>query len=195
MELGLLSQDTAFYWNGTPRAYKAWEQNLTLAQAFSRSCVPCYQELAGKIGVQRMHESLENLNLHNYMVFDSSSIENFWLIGDSKINLFEQIEFLKDLLEQRFELKKSTYQIVEEIMKISKNSSFELSGKTGMVVNENLKIGWFVGSVKTENGLYYFATRIEPTSFSNDSEFPKLRKQITLEAFKSLGIISIEQRK
>ncbi|RMG54285.1 MAG: hypothetical protein D6722_29235, partial [Bacteroidetes bacterium] len=40
-----------------------WETDLSFAEAFRRSCVPCYQEIARKIGVGRMKEKLQQLVL------------------------------------------------------------------------------------------------------------------------------------
>ena len=50
------NDSTLFKWNGEKRAYKIWEQDLIFRNAFQYSCVPCYQEIANKIGEKRMKE-------------------------------------------------------------------------------------------------------------------------------------------
>ncbi len=90
------NDSTLFIWNGEKRNLSIWEQDLLFKDAFRFSCVPCYQDIARKIGEKRMKEYLSNLKYGN-MVFDSTNIDIFWLVGDSKINQFEQIDFLSRL--------------------------------------------------------------------------------------------------
>lgn len=49
LETGIVGNDsTLFKWNGEKRRLPVWEQDLTFADAFRVSCVPCYQEIARK---------------------------------------------------------------------------------------------------------------------------------------------------
>jgi len=62
LETGVVANDsTLFKWDGKKRAFKIWEQDLIFRNAFKYSCVPCYQEIARGIGVDRMKEYLEIL--------------------------------------------------------------------------------------------------------------------------------------
>jgi len=88
------NDSTLFKWNGEKRRLKNWEQDLILKDAFHYSCVPCYQEIARKIGVEKMKKYLNKLD-YGKMIVDSTSIDLFWLEGNSKITQFEQIDFLK----------------------------------------------------------------------------------------------------
>lgn len=55
LETGVIQSDTTtIKWNGEKRRLAVWEQDLTFKNAFQVSCVPCYQEIARKIGVGRM---------------------------------------------------------------------------------------------------------------------------------------------
>ena len=78
------------------RRLKVWEQDLTFKQAFHYSCVPCYQEVARKIGATRMNVWLNKLD-YGQMHVDTTNIDVFWLEGDSQINQYQQIDFLKRL--------------------------------------------------------------------------------------------------
>ena len=92
LETGIIISDTSlFLWDGRARRLKQWDKNLTLAQAFKVSCVPCYQELARGVGYDRMKLKMESFK-YGEMVFDTSSIDRFWLEGESKISQFGQIE-------------------------------------------------------------------------------------------------------
>ena len=59
LETGIIKNDsTVFKWNGEKRRFKKWEEDLTFKKAFQVSCVPCYQEIARKVGVKRMKSYL-----------------------------------------------------------------------------------------------------------------------------------------
>lgn len=185
----LKDEKTIFEWDGNDRALSIWEKDLSLKEAFQRSCVPCYQGLARKIGPGKMKEHLAHLNF-GLMDVHEQNIDNFWLIGKSKINNFEQINFLKRLYNHELNIAKSTGQTVKRILKIEESKDFTLSGKTGLGINPNGNIGWFVGYVEKENKVYYFATRITPI----DDDMPRteltaLRKEITMLALEELNII------
>ena len=95
LETGVVeSENTIFKWNGEKRWLKVWEQDLNLHDAFHYSCVPCYQDVAKRIGAKRMNEYLKKFNYGNIDV-DSSNIDVFWLEGNSTISQFQQIDFLK----------------------------------------------------------------------------------------------------
>ncbi len=186
LETGVLKNEaTIFKWNGEKRALKIWEQDLSLKQAFQKSCVPCYQQLARKIGTKRMSEYLEKLSFGR-MYFNDKTIDNFWLIGKSEITPFEQIDFLKKFHDREMDISESTYKIVRNILILEKKANYILSGKTGMGNN----VGWFVGYLEKEKNTYYFATKIIPKDRKIQSnKFRFLRKLITLEALKKLNII------
>jgi beta-lactamase class D len=73
------SDSTLIPWDGQPRRLKAWERDLYFRDAFHVSCVPCYQEIARQIGVERMREYLEKLH-YGEMAVDSSNI-NVWFFA------------------------------------------------------------------------------------------------------------------
>lgn len=186
LELGIVKNDsTLFAWNGEKRAYKIWEQDLILKQAFHYSCVPCYQEIARKVGVNRMQNLLDKLEFGN-MKFDTATIDNFWLEGNSKINQFEQINFLKRLYESKLPISKKTEGIMKKMMLVKDTENFKLRGKTGLSVRSGKRNGWFVGYLEKNKNVYFFATNIEPNIDTNPNLFTKARKEITIEAFKNI---------
>lgn len=189
LETGVAENDsTLFKWDGKKRMMPQWEQDLILKDAFQFSCVPCYQEIARDIGVDRMKEYLKKFDYGNMKV-DSSNIDTFWLEGDSKISQRQQINFLKKFYGNELPISDRTSEIMKRIMLIEENESYKLSGKTGWAKSGNDDLGWFVGYVETEGKIFYFATNIESKEGFNMDNFAKIRPQITLEAFQKLGII------
>lgn len=189
LELGIIENDsTIIEWDGEPRYRKIWEQDLTFKEAFHYSCVPCYQEIARKIGVQRMRNYLNNMS-YVEMKFDSTNLDMFWLEGQSEITQYQQISFLKTFNEQRLPISKRTHTIMRRMMIIEENEEYTLRGKTGWSVVNDVDNCWFVGFVETKHGLYYFATNIEPTEHTDLDSLPSIRKTITMEALKRIGAI------
>ncbi len=182
------SDSMLFKWNGEKRRLKVWEQDLTFNKAFHYSCVPCYQEVAKKIGVERMNNYLKKLN-YGFMKVDSTSIDNFWLQGNSKINQQQQINFLKRFYTSELPISKRTERIMKELMVIEENEAFKISGKTGWSIRNGNNNGWFVGYIETKKGVHFFATNIEPKEDFNMKMFPMIRKEISYKAFKQIDII------
>ncbi|MDB4292954.1 class D beta-lactamase [Maribacter sp.] len=189
LETAVVENDsTLFKWNGEKRGLKVWQQDLMLKQAFHFSCVPCYQEIARKIGLKRMNDHLKELGFGAMMV-DTTNIDNFWLEGDSKISPLEQIDFLKRLYESNLPISKRTEALMKAIMVIEKNERYTLSGKTGWATANDVDNGWFVGFVVRGSKQYYFATNIEPLPDFDMQQFAKIRKELTFSALRQMGAL------
>ncbi|WP_117884635.1 class D beta-lactamase [Aureibaculum luteum] len=189
LEIGIVENDsTLFKWNGENRRLKAWEQDLTFTNAFRLSCVPCYQEIARKIGVKKMKEYLDKLEYRN-MIVDATNIDLFWLEGASRINQFQQIDFLKRFYKSELPISERTEQIMKRMMVIEKKDAYKLSGKTGWSISNGNNNGWFVGYIESQNKTYFFATNVEPKEQFDMNRFPMIRKNVTYKAFEQLRII------
>jgi len=189
LETGIVEDDsTLFKWYGEKRYLKNWEQDLIFKQAFHYSCVPCYQEVARKIGEKNMSKHLNKIDYGNMKV-DSLNIDSFWLKGESRINQFQQIDFLKRFYNSELPISKRTEMIMKRMMVIEHNSIYKLSGKTGWSIKNGNNNGWFIGYVETQNKTYFFASNIEPKKQFDMTKFPMIRKDVTLKAFKQMKLI------
>ncbi|MDO6675887.1 class D beta-lactamase [Tenacibaculum sp. 1_MG-2023] len=189
LETGVVKNDSViFKWNGESRYLKVWEQDLTLKEAFHHSCVPCYQEVARKIGVDRMKSNLAKLDFGS-MDVNETTLDNFWLEGKSKINQFKQIEFLKRLHNSELLISERTDSIMKNMIIMSKNNQYVLRGKTGWSVKGEVDNGWFVGYVLVKNKAYFFATNVVPKKSFDMSFFNKERKEVTFKALDMLKIL------
>jgi beta-lactamase class D len=189
LETGVVENDsTLFKWNGEKRRLPVWEQDLIFRDAFRVSCVPCYQEIARKIGVKRMKEYLAKLN-YGKMVVDSATIDLFWLEGESTITMSQQLDFLIRLYNAELPISERTREIMKRLMQIESNDSWKFSGKTGWAIRNGNNIGWFVGYLEKGNKVYFIVTNIEPNEAFNLDLFPKIRTQISLGALRKMKII------
>ena len=189
LETGVVENDsTLFKWNGEKRRFKNWEQDLILRDAFHFSCVPCYQEIARKVGENKMNEFLKKLDYGNMKV-DSSNIDLFWLEGESRITQFQQINFLKRLYQSELLISERTEMIMKRMIVIEDNDDYKLSGKTGWSIRNGNNNGWFVGYIETQSKTYFFATNVEPKQQFDMNMFPMIRKNLTFKALEQMKII------
>ncbi|MFT4535416.1 MAG: beta-lactamase class D [Saprospiraceae bacterium] len=186
IETGIIESDsTIFRWNGEDRWSPTWEKDLTLNEAFHLSCVPCYQELARGIGVQRMNDYIQKID-YGQIVVDHNTIDNFWLFGDSRISQFQQISFLRRLFLSKLPITERTEKIIRKLLVIDQNDEYTLSGKTGLSNENNHYNGWFVGFLETKKNTFFYATNIEPKEGKQYQGFNNKRKDITMMALQEM---------
>ena len=135
-----------------------------------------------------MSKHLNEIDYGNMKV-DSLNIDSFWLIGESRINQFQQIDFLKRFYNSELPISKRTETIMKRMMVIEHNSIYKLSGKTGWSIKNGNNNGWFIGYIETQNKTYFFASNIEPKKQFDMTKFPMIRKDVTLKAFKQMKLI------
>ena len=187
-ETGVVENDsTLFEWNGEKRMLKNWEQDLIFKDAFHYSCVPCYQEVARLIGVKKMNGYIDKLEYGNMKV-DSSNIDLFWLEGESRINQFQQIDFLKRFYQSELPISKRSEEIMKRMMVIEENDEYKISGKTGWSIRNGNNNGWFVGYIESRNKTHFFATNVEPKEQFDMDMFSMIRKDVTYKAFEQMRI-------
>jgi beta-lactamase class D len=188
LETGVIDTGFVFKWNGEKRRLPQWEQDLTLRKALQVSCVPCYQELARKIGARRMNEYLTKLS-YGHMDVHPDNIDLFWLEGNSRITPRQQVEFLRRLYDEKLPMSIATMKAVKSIMVNEANSDYTLSGKTGWAIRNGNNYGWFAGYLETKGKVYFVATLVEPKDQEQVDDFAAARKLITMAVFRYLGLI------
>ncbi len=187
IETGIIPDSNfIFYWDNTRYQVDNWNQDLILRRAFQYSCVPCYQALARKIGLERMKYYIEREHYGNEVL--TEPVDYFWLNATLKISQFEQINFLKKLYKEELGFSDKAMQLVKYIMLIENKQGYKLRAKTGWGTEEiNLNIGWYVGYLEKDNNVYFFATNIE--SKNPDENFGNARIEITKLILRNLGLL------
>ncbi len=188
LETGVIRSDKIFKWDGKPRRLPQWEQDLNLRDAFQVSCVPCFQELARKIGAERMKASLDKMHYPG-MDVNKDNIDLFWLQGNSRITPRQQVEFIRALYEEKLPLKKTVMQSVKTIMLNESGPDYSISGKTGWAIRNGSNYGWFVGYLETKGRVFFVAVLVEPRDQKKMYDFAAARKSIAFDVFREYGII------
>jgi beta-lactamase class D len=189
LESGIATIETVFAWNGEKRNSQAWEKDMTIKEAFKVSAVPVYQEIARRVGVEKMKYYTQLFNYGNLDI-NAENIDKFWLEGESNITQYQQVYFLQKLYNLQLPISENTMNLVKEIMLHETKDNYKISGKTGWAVRQNESITWFVGYVETNDNTYIFATNVVPNKDTDLNKFAQVRIELTKEIFKELKIIA-----
>jgi len=169
-------------YGGKPQWMKAWERDMGLREAIKMSNVAIYQELARRIGLERMREGVKKLGYGNMEI--GGIVDRFWLDGPLAISAVEQTEFLDRLAKGSLPIKPDAVRAVKEITLVEKTDTYELHAKTGWLTGPTPpQIGWWVGWVEREGKVYPFALNID---MAKDEDAAK-RVPIGRECLKALG--------
>lgn len=173
-----------FPWDGKPHAFAAWNKDLTLREAFAASSVPVYQDLARKIGQERMARYVGQARYGNGDT--GGQIDTFWLEGGLRISAVEQIQFLQRLYEGTLPFSKQAMETVKDIMAQDRGADWVLRSKTGWVTSTSTNAGWWVGWLERGGQVWFFACNID---MDRPHEQLKVRKDIVLAVLGAQGLL------
>ncbi|MBP8184909.1 MAG: class D beta-lactamase [Pseudomonas sp.] len=176
--------DEVFKWDGQPRFIKSWERDLTLSEAMAESAVPIYQEVARRIGQQRMQHFVSATNFGNNNI--GQAIDRFWLDGPLAISAIEQARFSARLAQGQLPFDQAVQATVRDMLAREKTARYSLFGKTGWATNQQPMIGWYSGWVERADGQRFaFALNM---NIASSAELGK-RQALVKAALSTLKII------
>ena len=176
-------------WDSVRRDITSWNRDQDLASAIANSVVWYYQELARRVGAQRMAHFVDTVGYGNRDI--SGGIDHFWLGSTLAISPEEQVALLRRLREGTLPFSRRSMDIVKSILILERTDRYVLRGKTGFATDRSgTAIGWFVGYVERADDVYFFACATTSTNARRDGEkiFAR-RKQNALEILKEMGIL------
>lgn len=172
-------------WDGKPKPIKVWERDHSLKSAIYYSVVPYFQELARRVGKNRMQYWLNKVSYGNKKI--GSRIDRFWLDNSLQISADEQVEFLKKFYNRKLPFSKRAVDIVKAILPKENFGNVVIKSKTGTgKIDENHFIGWLVGYIEKGRDVYSFAFNVEGKNYD---EAIALRNEIPKVIFKRLKLI------
>lgn len=185
LETGVLTDEREVIpWDGVDRG-DWWNGDMDMAKAFERSAVWFYQEVARRVGEERMGEWVRRVGYGSEEI--GGGLDQFWLRGDLRISAEEQVALLRRLHAGELPFSERSQDIVRRIMRMEQGEGYVLRGKTGWAWHDRVNYGWLVGWVEKEESTYFFATQIE----SAEEDFPMRRAQqeITRGALRELDVL------
>jgi beta-lactamase class D len=187
LETGVIPDENyVIAWDGHEWPIKEWNRDHTLKSAIENSVVWYFQELARRVGPERMKKYVEAAKYGNMDI--GGNIDSFWLDGNLRISADQQVEFLQRFYANDLPFSKQQLDIVKNAIVIDKKDTFTLSGKTGSVVRAEVYQGWFVGYLETGGNVYFFATNMEstnPDGLANGA----IARQISFDILKELKLL------
>ncbi len=180
LETGAISgADEIIPWDGVERQIPSWNQDQNLQSAMKYSAVWFYQELARRIGPQQMQEYVTKMHYGNMKA--GPVIDTFWLEGDIRITPYQQVEFLKKLINDDLPFKQETIDTLKKILIVDQNDRYVFRAKTGWAMRQQ-NIGWFVGYLTIDGQTWIFVNNID---IKNDED-ASARKDIVKEVIDAL---------
>lgn len=189
LETGVASgPDFRLQWDSTVVPRQAWwpaewARDHTLRSALRVSAVWYYQELARRIGSERMQRYVDSFDYGNRDI--SGGIDQFWLEGGLRISPEEQVKFLRRFYEGRLGVSDSATRMVKDVLVLEETQAYRLSGKTGWGGADSAEVGWLVGYLERGKDVYFFATNI-PIRRNQDAA---ARMSITRAILRELDLI------
>lgn len=186
LETGVIPDENyVIPWDGVKRWVDAWNKDLDLKEAMRVSGVPYFQELARRVGYEKLNEMYKKLEYGNMDI--SGGVDQFWLSGALRITQMQQIDFLKRLYKEEMPVSKRSMDIVKGIIVLADTNGYVMRGKTGWSQSDTENIGWLVGWVEKGGNVYFYATNVEGSL--ENKKFAESRRAITEKILKDLGVI------
>ncbi len=167
LECGVISSpEDAFYkWDGQVRSIPDWNRDMILKEAFQASCVPAFQNLARKIGSDKMQSWIDKIGYGDRDT--SSGTDVFWLPAKGRKTILispkEQAKLICSLVTGKLPFSDKARLVLKDIMTIKKTDHGVLYGKTGSGADEigKTNLGCFVGYLESSGRTYAFACAIK----------------------------------
>jgi beta-lactamase class D len=170
-----------FKWDGVKRSIEAWNQDHTLRSAIAASVVPVYQEIARRIGAERMQKYVDLFEYGNRNI--GGGIDQFWLTGEMRIDPIQQIDFVDRLRRGVVPISKRSQDLVRDILPVTKAGDATIRAKSGLLGAELGKpsLGWLVGWAEKGSAQTVFALNLDVREPRHVADRMKLAQQCLAE--------------
>jgi beta-lactamase class D len=166
-----------FKWDGVTRSIEAWNHDHTLRSAIAASAVPVYQEIARRIGAERMQKYLDLLEYGNRDI--GGGIDQFWLTGNLRIDPVQQVDFVDRLRRGVLPVSQRSQDLVRDILPVTQVGDSIIRAKSGLLGAEIGKpsLGWMVGWAEKGDARTVFALNIDCKEPRHIADRMKLTQQ------------------
>jgi len=148
-----------FKWDGVVRSIEAWNKDHTMRSAIAVSAFPVYQEIARRIGPERMQKYLDLFDYGNRNI--GGGIDQFWVSGDLRIDPVEQVDFVDRLRRGVLPISKRSQDLVRDIIPVTKVGDAVIHAKSGLTGPDHGSLGWMVGWAEKGSAQTVFALNMD----------------------------------
>jgi beta-lactamase class D len=151
------------------------------------SVVWFYQEIARRVGPDRMRRLVAAFAYGNRDTGSRKAIDRFWLDGPIAISPREQVDFLERMRTGKLPVKPAHVALVRRLITLEERPGFILQGKTGLGFEGDRVVGWLVGYVQKECREYVYATLVLAPRGDAQRVMP-LRRELTEKLLARRGV-------
>jgi beta-lactamase class D len=162
--------------------------DMSVKEAFEVSAGWVFIELAKKIGRKNYRKYLMACNYGNLNLSENN--DDFWNFGSFAISPINQVEFIRNLYDEKLPFSRRNIEIVKRVMITEETDNFTIRAKTGWTRENNINTGWWVGYLEANSNTYFFATSLRQNRKNNRDDFGTCRKEITKKILNELGFIN-----
>lgn len=156
-----------FKWDGVKRFIPEWNRDQTLRSAIAVSAVWVYQEIARRIGEERMQHYVDALEYGNRNI--GGGIDQFWLTGGLRIDPIQQVDFLDRLRRGVLPVSARAQDLTRDILPVTRVGDAVIRSKTGLIGVDSqtsaeevrTSVGWLVGWVEKGERQTVFALNLD----------------------------------
>lgn len=171
---GIINQHTIFKWDGKNREYPDWNQDQTPQSWLKNSVLWVSQQITPQLGYARIKHYLASFDYGNQDFTGDPGKNNgltyAWLGSSLKISAFEQLNFLKAMLNNELSITNEAVAATKQNMYQGKlDNGADYYGKTGsgrhgrnerLTNPSKLRDGWFIGFVENGTQQYIFVSNL-----------------------------------
>ena len=152
-----------FKWDGVKRPIEAWNKDHTMRSAIAASAVPVYQEIACRIGQERMQKYVDLFEYGNRDI--GGGIDQFWLTGNLRIDPVQQVDFVDRLRRGVLPISQRSQELVRDILPVTRAGDAVIRAKSGLLGAERGEpsLGWMVGWAEKGDAHTVFALNMDCT--------------------------------
>jgi beta-lactamase class D len=149
------------------RGIPDWNKDHPLRSAIAASAVPVYQQIARRIGAERMQKYVDAFEYGNRNI--GGGIDRFWLTGDLRIDPMQQIAFVDKLRRGVLPASKRAQDLTRDILPVTTFGDSLIRAKTGLIGVDDrtavdgikASLGWLVGWAEKGNAQTVFALNLD----------------------------------
>ncbi len=155
-------EQSTMNYNGGEYPLDAWNENLSLEQAFKSSCIWYFRKIIDAAGKNEVEKELGEISYGNCDISQWNGndtnpmpdLNGFWINSSLQISPLEQVKVLAQIFENQSIYSSNHVNILKNIMLVEDNGTSKIYGKTGSGPDGK---AWFIGFKEQGDKREYFA--------------------------------------
>jgi len=181
----IVNDSMVINWDGTDRGRPECNANLSMQEAFRRSCPAWFQDLSRRLGRDTLQRWIDSLSYGNRQI---SRVDTFWLDNTLRIRPDEQMGLVKRLYFNQLPFFKLNQELVKKAMLTEDTPQYRLSYKTGFGRGANGRnLAWAAGWIEENKHPYFFVLNFETEK--PESGLSQTTQQLLKNMLKDLGFL------